>query len=240
MASPILITGVGKRLGLALATHCLEKGQPIIGTYRTPTKGIEALFDAGATLYQCDFYQPEQVQLLIDRIKTDFKALRAVVHNASDWDKEAGNNDLPDLFQKMICIHAAVPYQLNFALHDLLTFSAAPDELGTRDIIHVTDFVAATGSGKHIAYAASKAALENLSLSFAKKYAPIIKVNSIAPALMLFNPSDSESYRERTVQKALIPKEGGEKEFIDTVNYLLESRYITGRTVHLDGGRHLK
>jgi dihydromonapterin reductase/dihydrofolate reductase len=42
------------------------------------------------------------------------------------------------------------------------------------------------------------------------------------------------------VQKALIPKEGGEKEFIDTVNYLLESRYITGRTVHLDGGRHLK
>jgi dihydromonapterin reductase/dihydrofolate reductase len=57
---------------------------------------------------------------------------------------------------------------------------------------------------------------------------------------MLFNPSDSESYRERTVQKALIPKEGGEKEFIDTVNYLLESRYITGRTVHLDGGRHLK
>ena len=49
------------------------------------------------------------------------------------------------------------------------------------DIIHFTDYVVERGSDKHIAYAASKAALDNMTRSFARKLAPEVKVNSIAP-----------------------------------------------------------
>ena len=51
------------------------------------------------------------------------------------------------------------------------------------DIIHITDYVVERGSDKHIAYAASKAALDNMTRSFARKLAPEIKVNAIAPSL---------------------------------------------------------
>ena len=96
------------------------------------------------------------------------------------------------------------------------------------------------GSRKHIAYAASKAAQDNLTLSFAALLAPKVKVNSIAPALVLFNGTDDDAYREKVLKKGLLPREGGLDEFQRAVDYLLESQYVTGRIHHLDGGRHLK
>jgi dihydromonapterin reductase/dihydrofolate reductase len=65
-------------------------------------------------------------------------------------------------------------------------------------------------------------------------------VNSIAPALVLFNEHDDEDYRLRALEKNLIPHEAGLDEFQRTVDFLLESNYVTGRILHLDGGRHLR
>jgi len=162
--------------------------------------------------------------------------LRAIIHNASDWIPEGDDLDPAVIMSKMMQVHVSVPYQINLALKNLLL--SCPENL--KDIIHFTDFVADKGSKKHIAYAASKAALANMTLSFAASFAPDIKVNSIAPALVVFNESDSDEFKEKAVKKALIEKEGGLQEVISTVDYLLSSTYVTGRTLHLDGGRHLK
>lgn len=244
---PIFITGVGKRLGLALALALSNQGYPVIGTYRSETEGIASLRDAGVELHQCDFEQPSEVSRLIETVKAQHSSLRALIHNASDWVKETQGTVDPTLFDRMMNIHARIPYTLNQAFKPLLMpehESAHSDDsnkinIAVRDIIHISDYVSQTGSAKHIAYAASKAALDNLSLSFAKAYAPEIKVNTIAPALMLFNEHDDEHYKAKALSKAALPKEGGTQEFIEAVNYLLSSQYITGRTIHLDGGRHL-
>ena len=96
------------------------------------------------------------------------------------------------------------------------------------------------GSDKHIAYAASKAALDNMTRSFARKLAPEVKVNAIAPALIIFNAGDDEAYRQQALAKSLMKVAPGESEVVNTVNYLLESRYVTGRTHGVDGGRPLR
>ncbi|MGL5907870.1 MAG: SDR family oxidoreductase, partial [Shewanella sp.] len=72
------------------------------------------------------------------------------------------------------------------------------------------------------------------------KLAPEVKVNAIAPAMILFNPCDDDAYRQKTLAKAMLPKEAGNQEIIALVEYLLNSRYVTGRSHHVDGGRHLK
>jgi dihydromonapterin reductase/dihydrofolate reductase len=108
------------------------------------------------------------------------------------------------------------------------------------DIIHLTDYVVETGSPKHIAYAASKAALDNLTKSFSAKSAPNIKVNSIAPSLIIFNDHDDDAYKAKTLKKSLMGIEPGCREIINSVELLLSSNYITGRTLAVDGGRHLK
>lgn len=232
-SSPILITGVGKRVGLALAQHFLSLGLPVIGTFRTSYPELETL--KGADLYQVDFYQPESLEQFITAVKSRYDSIRCLIHNASDWLPESSSTEPAEVMEKMIQIHASVPYQLNLALEAKLR-----DCKETADIIHITDYVAERGSRKHIAYAASKAALSNLTLSFAAAFAPAIKVNEIAPSLIKFNPEDDESYREKALKKSLMQSEAGYEEIIEAVTYLMQSHYVTGRTLAIDGGRHLR
>ncbi|MGD8359707.1 MAG: dihydromonapterin reductase, partial [Lysobacterales bacterium] len=189
-----------------------------------------------AHLYCCDFYDEPQVDLLIRNLLDRFKSLRAIIHNASDWLPDGGELSAAEVMRRMMQVHVTVPYRLNLALLPRLRACAT----GRADIIHVGDYVSGRGSRKHIAYAASKAAQDNLTLSFAARFAPEVKVNSIAPALLLFNEHDDKDYRRRALAKSLMPHEGGLEEFQRTVDFLLESNYVTGRILHLDGGRHLR
>lgn len=239
MTSPIIITGVGKRIGYALAKHFLAQGQQVIGTYRSHYPSIDELQALGATLIQGDFYDNAQVQTLIEQL-SQYPKFRAIIHNASDW--LADNSPslaAHEVLQRMMQVHVSVPYQLNLALESQLR-AGAEGEIGASDVIHITDYVAEKGSAKHIAYAASKAALHNMTLSFAAKFAPEVKVNAIAPAMILFNQGDDAAYRQKTLAKAILPKEAGNQEIIALVQYLLDSRYVTGRSHNVDGGRHLK
>jgi dihydromonapterin reductase/dihydrofolate reductase len=235
MISPILITGAGQRIGLSLVQHFIDTKQPVVMTYRTRHAVIDELEQQGVHCIECDFKQSQALEQLETELRAHYTALRAVIHNASSWDCEASNPDFASLFDSMMHIHAKVPYLLNLALTDLLQ---AYD--GIADIIHLTDYVVEKGSPKHIAYAASKAALDNLTRSFASKYAPNIKVNAIAPSLIIFNQHDTPEYKEKTLKKSLMGIEPGCIEIINSVELLLNSSYITGRTIPVDGGRHLK
>lgn len=229
----ILITGVSRRVGLFLATTFLERGLRVIGTYRQQRQSLQELTHRGAELYQCDFYQQHQLRDLAEAIKARHSRLRAIIHNASDWLPDDGG-DHSEVLQKMMAVHVRAPYILNLELRSLL-------EAGSpADIIHIGDYVSGLGSKKHIAYAASKAAQDNLTLSFAQLLAPAVKVNSIAPALVLFNDGDDAEYRKKALDKSLMQRTGGLDEMLHQVDYLLDSHYVTGRIVHMDGGRHLR
>ena len=232
----ILITGAAQRIGLDLAKHFLNKGDKLIITYRTKHASVDELLELGAICLACDFEQSDAVEKLVEQVKSHTNELSAIIHNASSWDCESKNPDFNSLFDNMMNIHAKVPYLLNLALTPLLRNSS--DEHS--DIIHITDYVVEKGSPKHIAYAASKAALDNLTRSFSAKLAPKVKVNSIAPSLIIFNDHDDDAYRAKTLKKSIMALEPGTAEVINGIEMILNSNYMTGRTLQLDGGRHLK
>lgn len=243
MENNIIITGAAQRLGLHCALTLQQAGYQVIATYRSEKPGLAQLREAGVQCVQLDVTDHAALSAFISSMQQQLTSLRALIHNASDWKADlpasAHNPDRLEqdaaIYDAMQAVHAKAPYLLNRAFTPLLQA-----QNGSSDIIHLTDFVASVGSSKHIAYAASKAALENLTYSFARALAPKVKVNAIAPALLMFNEHDDAHYRQKALQKSLLQVEPGAAELTNTVLYLLNSRYITGKVLALDGGRPLK
>jgi dihydromonapterin reductase/dihydrofolate reductase len=233
---PILITGAGKRIGLALAQHFLAQQQPVIISYRTRYPAVDELEQAGAVCLFGDFSTNQGIEQFADAVKQHCDGLRAILHNASAWLAESPHSSLADTLAAMLQIHVNTPYLLNHYLEPLLLGHGH----ASADIIHFTDYVVERGSDKHIAYAASKAALDNMTRSFARKLAPEVKVNAIAPAMIMFNEHDDAQYRQQALNKSLMKIAPGEQEIIALVEYLLSSQYVTGRTHSVDGGRPLR
>jgi len=233
---PVLITGAGKRIGLALARHFLAQQQPVIISYRTRYPAVAELEQAGAICLFGDFSTNEGIEKFANDVKQHCDGLRAIMHNASAWLAESPDSPPADTLAAMLQIHVNAPYLLNQYLEPLLR---GHGHAGS-DIIHFTDYVVERGSDKHIAYAASKAALDNMTRSFARKLAPEVKVNAIAPAMIMFNENDDAAYRKAALNKSLMKIAPGEQEIIGLVEYLLNSEYVTGRTHSVDGGRPLR
>ena len=232
-SAPILITGAGQRVGLHCAQRLLEDGYSIIFTYRSARPGVKTLRDLGAIGVYADFSSEAGILAFIAELHTHTDSLRAIVHNASDWVAETPGSEA-EAFNRMVNIHMLAPYLINLHCADLLKQSTPAD------IIHISDDVTRKGSSKHIAYCASKAGLDSLTLSFAARYAPAIKVNGIAPALLLFNPDDDAAYRAKALAKSALGIEPGSEVIYQSLRYLLDNPYVTGTTLTVNGGRHVK
>jgi dihydromonapterin reductase/dihydrofolate reductase len=124
MKKTIFITGVGKRIGYALAKHFLTQGHRVIGTYRSHYPSLDELTELGASLYQCDLSDPQGIDELIALVLQNHQRLDSLIHNASDWlaDKQADLSP-SDVMARMMQIHVSAPYQLNLGLAPLLTYS---------------------------------------------------------------------------------------------------------------------
>lgn len=231
-ASPILITGGAQRLGRHCAERLVDDGHPVIVSYRRERMELEALRRRGIVTLQADFASEAGILDFIARLKAETGSLRAIVHNASDWapdsqDERAGAN-----FERLFRVHMLAPYLINLHGRELLEACGEPQ----RDIVHMTDYVVQKGSKQHAAYAATKAGLANLTLSFAALYAPGIQVNAIAPALIILNEAYAETARAKSAM-AMVPGPGV---IYQSLRYLLDNRYVTGITLPVDGGRHLR
>ena len=231
--APILITGAGQRVGLHCAQRLLEDGHRVIFTYRSERPGVKTLRDLGALGLHADFSSEASILAFITELKSRTDSLRAIVHNASEWLAETGDGET-EAFTRMFNIHMLAPYLINLHCAELLQRSSPAD------IIHISDDVTRKGSSKHIGYCASKAGLDSLTLSFAARYAPAIKVNGIAPALLLFNPDDDAAYRAKALAKSALGIEPGSEVIYQSLRYLLDNPYVTGTTLTVNGGRHVK
>jgi dihydromonapterin reductase/dihydrofolate reductase len=226
MNNPILITGASQRVGLELAISLAEAGHLVVNASRHIA---DAPGHPNIVSFQTDLLRAEDRTALVTHLQSHYSGLRAVIHNASLWLEDSLEN-----LDTMFRLHVEAPYHLNHELAPMLAMSAKAD------IIHICDETSSRGSKSHIAYAATKSALQNMVLSFAEKLAPDIRVNAVLPGLLILKENSDEAYRAQTLKKALLEFEPGSQPLIDAVLFLLETQYSTGSSIVVNGGRHLK
>jgi NAD(P)-dependent dehydrogenase (short-subunit alcohol dehydrogenase family) len=191
-----------------------------------------------AATFQADLSQPDAAAALVQSVIDTFGRLDILINMASvyvqrpftdltaaDWDAVI---DI-DLRAAFLCAHAAVPHMR---------------AQGGGRIINFSDWTAKSGRPRYAGYlpyyvakAGSVALTEALALELA---ADNILVNAIAPGPILAPPGTNEEEARAVEQATPLGRWGGEVEIAKAVRALIDSDFITGETIRIDGGRHLK
>jgi len=232
-----LVTGAAQRLGKAFVLALARKGYAILLHYRyseaqasiTATE-IRTL-DVPVYISQADLTDPKQISSLftmVDKIKHPLKVLvnsAAVMPvgnprtlSVKDWDAALDLN----LRAPFLCAQEAANRMTNGGL-----------------IVNVTDVGAQKAWSRYPSYTVSKAALESLTKMLARAFAPSIRVNAIAPGLVLQSNLVSPEEWERLVDRLPLKRTATVEEIASALDFLLTNEYITGQTLVIDGGYSL-
>jgi NAD(P)-dependent dehydrogenase (short-subunit alcohol dehydrogenase family) len=238
-----LITG-GKRIGAVVATTLAKAGVDIALVYNrslaeaAETESAVRALGRRALLIQADVSNERactdavaatikelgRVDILINMASL-YGEKPFVDLTAADWDRQLA----VDLRAAFVFAHAAAP---------------AMKQQGGGRIINFSDWVAASARPRYpgytpyyVAKSGVKALTETLALELA---ADQILVNAIAPGPILAPPEMSKEESDAVVRSTPLGRWGGEEEIAKAVMFLIHSDFVTGETLRVDGGRHIK
>jgi len=238
-----LITG-GKRLGAAVAAGLAARGVDVALSYaRSQIEAMEASERVRAAgqrsmVFQADLSQPEAAPALVESAAAALGGLDILINMASvyvqmpfaelgaaSWDAVLD----VDVRGAFLCAHAAVPHMR---------------ARGGGRIISFSDWVARSGRPRYkgyLPYYVAKMAVIALTEALALELAEDnILVNAIAPGPILAPPGTTDEELKAVADATPLGRWGGEAEIVKGVIALLESDFITGETLRIDGGRHVK
>jgi NAD(P)-dependent dehydrogenase (short-subunit alcohol dehydrogenase family) len=238
-----LITG-GKRIGSVVATELARGGADVALVYRSSRTEAEETANAvkalgrRAAILQADLSEVDAAQGVIDGTVAALGRLDILVNMASlyrprpfdeldvdDWESQM----TVDLRAAWLCARAAVPHMRRVR--------------GGR-IVNFSDWVARSGRPRYpgyLTYYVAKAAVMALTEALALELAPDqILVNAIAPGPIVAPENISDQEFDQVERATPLGRWGGEIEIAKAVLALVDSDFITGETIRVDGGRHLK
>ena len=238
-----VITG-GKRIGAAVAVSLAQEGMDIAMSFnRSRDEAESAAAEIGragrrAFIYQVDLSEPGQASVFIARAAADLGRVDVLLNMASVYSSVALDQtdervwdavfDV-DLKAAFLCSRAAVPHM-----------RAA----GGGRIINFTDWVAASGRPRYkgyVPYYVAKRGVIGLTEALALELAPDqILVNAIAPGPVLAPAGTSDEEYHAVEAATPLGRWGGAAEISKTVLFLIESTFITGEIIRVDGGRHVR
>lgn len=238
-----IITG-GARMGEAIATALAGLGVDVALAYRSSSAAADRAATAVRALgrrahtVRADLADPSACRAAVDEAASTFGRLDLVINMASVYqalpfdalDADAWDRQLAsDLRSAYLVALAAVPH-----------LRAA----GGGRIVNFSDWVAASGRPRYegfvpyyVAKAGVKALTEALALELA---ADQILVNAVAPGPIVAPPGTSAEEIAAVEQATPLGRWGGEAEIARAVVFLCQTDFVTGETVRVDGGRHLK
>lgn len=232
-----VITGAGRRLGLFVTEQLIDAGWHVHVLTRENTSGLMAIESGRLHVHELGTYAEKNVGYAIDEICTEMHGdpIHLLLNNASIFEDDAqvAKNGISS-YEAMIFMHMIMPSLLVEGLIDLLSNNDTPG-----NIISITDIYATNPNPTYALYCSTKAGLESLNASFAKKYAPNVRVNSIQPGPIKFLPEHDASHQKKVLSETLLSYEGGFLPIYQTIEFIIKNLYLTGSVIKVDGGRSL-
>jgi NAD(P)-dependent dehydrogenase (short-subunit alcohol dehydrogenase family) len=231
-----LITGASKRIGRETALTLANRGINIVIHFNRSDVAARRLATElqqkgmKAWTIQADFGRPDEYQTLIERAQRIAGSLDILINNAAIF--PAGT--LSDLSWSSLSTNMEVNAWVPFVLG-----RAFAKRIGRGSIVNLHDTRLKGYDWTHVGYILSKHVLAEMTKMMALEFAPGITVNAVAPGLIIPPPGKDESYLDSLVHTVPLQRHGGPQDIADAIAFLVQSDFITGNVIYVDGGRHL-
>ena len=236
----VVITGASRGIGAATAVRLADPATDLMLHYHDHRSEVEAVLatvqakGARARLVGGDLSDREETERIGRCVLEEWDQLDALVLNAGAYPRAAFDDITPDDFEACFRLNVFGPAQLVRQLLPVLRRSRAGR------IVLVSSVLAYSGSSHGAHYAAAKAALLGLGRSLARELAPSITVNCIAPgsidtAILADDTPERRAERGRSIPLGRV---GTAEEVANVIAFLVspDASYLTGTTLHVDGG----
>ena len=234
-----LVTGAGHRVGRAIALALAARGMRLAVHYNRTADGAEetrrTITSAGgeAALFPSDLSVAGAAAALVDEVAAHFGALDALVNSAAIMERTPIGEVTEDAWDAMFALNLRAPF---FAAQ------AAARVMGERGgaIVNLADLAAFETWPAYVPHAITKAGVVQMTRALARAMAPGIRVNAVAPGAVLLPEGWDGEAAERLRRTTPLQRLGSADDVAQAVVYLLEAEYVTGESLLVDGGRHVR
>ena len=234
-----LVTGAGHRVGRAIALGLAGRGMNVAvhynasdGPARETVRSIESRGQRAST-FQANLAERGAPAALVNAVTTAMGALDVVVNSAAvmmrtPWDTvtEAEWDDM---------------FALNLRAAFFVAQAAAISMRGRGGaIVNIADLAAYETWPAYIPHGITKAGVVQMTRALARVLGPDIRVNGVAPGAVLLPPTWTDADGKRLAETTPLRRLGRPDDVVGAVLYLLEADFVTGETLIVDGGRHVR
>ena len=233
-----LVTGAAHRVGRALAVGLAADGYDIALHFHASASKVDdarsAIEDAGSTstVFQADLRDAETPAQLVRDVVQSMGGIDVVVNSASVMLRMPLGHITADQWDAVLDLNLRAPF--------LIAQEAARHLPDGASIINIADLAAFEVWPPYVPHGVSKSGLVYLTQALARLLAPRIRVNAIAPGTVLLPENFDPEFAARLTETTPLKRDGSPDDVVQAMRYLLQAAYVTGETIIVDGGRHVR
>ena len=230
-----LVTGGGVRVGRAIALGLAEDGYDLVVNYRTSAGGAAEVAEVVCGLgrrahtVQADLSREADVVRLARSAAERFGRLDLLVNSASTFVSGDLLEVTTDEWDGVMAVNLRAPFLMVRETADLLRAAGG-------SVVNIVDLSALQPWTSHPAHSVAKAGLLHLTRIMARRLAPEVRVNAIAPGDVLLPAYFSEADAERAREIVPLGRIGTPGDVVEAVRFLARADYVTGEVIVVDGG----
>lgn len=233
-----LVTGAGHRVGRALAVALGRERMTVAVHYHASDTGaaetVRLIEEAGgkAQAFQANLSSGEGPSRLVRDVVDALGSLHVLVNSAAQMERQPFAEVTVEQWDETMALNLRAPFFVAQAVSKAMPDGGA--------IVNISDLAAFETWPGYIPHSISKAGVVKMTQVLARVLAPSIRVNAIAPGAVLLPQGWEDSAGARLVETTPLGRLGDPQDVVDAMLYLLHADFVTGETIIVDGGRHIR
>ena len=234
-----LVTGAAKRVGRSIALALAERGVELVVHYRDSEREAQEVL-AQAKKYggkpvavRADLSSTADIAKMVDAAMRAFGRIEILVNSAAIFYRTPFPSLTESDWDRFMTVNLKAPFLLCRQVGEIMC------RQGIGKIINLADIAGSKAWADFIPYSVSKAGLLALTAGLAKALAPAVQVNAIAPGTVLLPEDSTPEEHDEAARRIPLRRLGSPGDIVRSVLYLLESDFVTGEVLGVDGGQHL-